>query len=712
MPARSLSILLTNSAVVVTVTVFSKLLFLTHWQPRRGSMNDVEIVGKRVDNGKYEDLEDDVPTYDYVIVGGGTSGGAALAFSRIPAAFGQFMKSKHDFQLWTVPQPFAGGKSKYWPRLVPLAKLLGECSSVNAMMFHCGVPSDYDEWAGIMNGEKGAEKWKYEIFKKLVLDINDRTNIQLFTQGKDGPIGYFSSLSNIVSKFIIACQNVGMKLSHDVNNPASILGVTKVAWRLSSKTSIFNIYFTDQFVLSRFKLHLLSDAAIRVTYVDSNGRRSSTESAYLTPNVLSRSNLTVATHSPVTRILFEGEIVVGVEFARSREGPRHCLRARKECGCSSHTASPFTIRCGTRVTSVKARDCVHDLPGVGQNLTDHVVVQARFRSKPSETLSRLNDKSWRASYRRVLSVLQWQLFGRGPLSSNVRISTTCLFSPSLGKPQDLSGPAISCDPVLFPPDRYLRTIEEVASGPESPDLELYCGLLTRIQTPLSYRNHGSEKVPKGDLMTMSALLLRRKLARDLKQANNPFRPLSKGYISLISADPFDDPVIDPKYFEHTNDLRVLVLGMRLMLRIEKTEPLASLLVTDKNSRLDHHLDDLNEDALESIVRERAETPYHPACSARMATLTRGGVVDAELRVYGLHNLRIVDASVFLTIISGHTVNEFHPVARGVLTLLPLCQAAPCIAIAEFAADLIKGTCRASICKHTRPGHHVCGPSLS
>ena len=105
-------------------------------------------------------------------------------------------------------------------------------------------------------------------------------------------------------------------------------------------------------------------------------------------------------------------------------------------------------------------------------------------------------------------------------------------------------------------------------------------------------------------------------------------------------------------------MAALVKGVQLSLRISRTSHIQTLL--DKKgeeiSSFDHTRQEDDIPALENIVKERLETLYHPACTARMAKLEDGGVVDARLRVHGLENVRIADASVFPTITSGHTVS--------------------------------------------------------
>ena len=92
--------------------------------------------------------------------------------------------------------------------------------------------------------------------------------------------------------------------------------------------------------------------------------------------------------------------------------------------------------------------------------------------------------------------------------------------------------------------------------------------------------------------------------------------------------------------------------------VAHTEPLLSAIdpAGDAHPELHHRVSQLSDDELEKLIRQRAETLYHPACTARMAPLEDGGVVDPYLRVHGITNLRVADASIFPDIVSGHTVS--------------------------------------------------------
>jgi choline dehydrogenase len=104
---------------------------------------------------------------------------------------------------------------------------------------------------------------------------------------------------------------------------------------------------------------------------------------------------------------------------------------------------------------------------------------------------------------------------------------------------------------------------------------------------------------------------------------------------------------------------VLVRGLKLLFRIAKTSPLKEALDdTEKDDFLDQNLHKLDDKELAEVVKKRVETAYHPCCTARMVPLKDGGVVDPQLRVYGIANLRVVDASVFPKVIAGHTVSAY------------------------------------------------------
>ncbi len=119
------------------------------------------------------------------------------------------------------------------------------------------------------------------------------------------------------------------------------------------------------------------------------------------------------------------------------------------------------------------------------------------------------------------------------------------------------------------------------------------------------------------------------------------------------------------YLSTKNDIAILKRATRLMTRLVKTEPLASMLhpAGDNDPILDHRFEELDDTAAEAEIRRKVETIYHPTSTARMAPKEDGGVVDPFLRVHGIPNLRIVDASIFPTITSGPTVRRTIAVVR-------------------------------------------------
>lgn len=289
---------------------------------------------------------------------------------------------------------------------------------------------------------------------------------------------------------------------------------------------------------------------------------------------------------------------------------------------------------------------VVDLPGVGAHLMDHASANLYFMDKSRADMSGLTVHDIRATPQPSLALklaraaLNYVAFGTGMLSGNIVENLAF---------------ARSDDPTLFPHERFPPTNipEDTTSGPDAPDIEI-------VFTPVALYEHGVLPFPiKGHHFSLLAILL---------------RPTSLGTVRLKSADPHAAPVIDPAYLSTRHDIDVLVRATRLVSRIAQTEPFASLIdpAGDDIPLLNHRMDRLSDAEVETLVRDYVQTVYHPTSTARMAPLEDGGVVDPFLRVHGVPNLLVVDASVFPTIPSGHT-------------------SAPVIAVAEKAADMIKET---------------------
>lgn len=342
------------------------------------------------------------------------------------------------------------------------------------------------------------------------------------------------------------------------------------------------------------------------------GERCSAAKAYLTPH-RRRPNLQVITGAHTTRILFDGRRAVGVEYLKDGR-PQQVQAAREVLLCAGALQSPQLLMLSGIGPAEHLREHgitpLHHLPGVGQALHDHPDVILAY---DTPTIRDLFGFSFTGVWQLLRGAIDWQRHRRGILTTN--------FAEAGG---------------------FIRSRPDVTR----PDLQLHFVIGKLV-------DHGRKTV-FGHGFSCHVCLL---------------RPRSRGSVRLASADPLAAPLIDPNFFGHPQDLADMVRGLRLTRQIMTQPALAAL-----NGRETRRSASARSDAeIEQFLRQCADTVYHPVGSCRMG---RGelDVVDAELRVHGLQGLRVVDASVMPSIVSGNTN-------------------APVIAMAEKAVDLIKAAAR-------------------
>jgi choline dehydrogenase len=312
----------------------------------------------------------------------------------------------------------------------------------------------------------------------------------------------------------------------------------------------------------------------------------------------SRRNLEVRTKSLATRVLFEGKRASGVRYRRGGAG--HTVTARRQlilCGGAINTPQLLQLSGvgdGARLQALGITP-VHDSPAVGRNLQDHLAVSYFYGS----SVPTLNDQLG-PFLGKVRAAFRYALTRRGPLAMSV----------------NQGGGFVRSD----------------ASQPV-PNLQLYFNPVSYTRTPLS-----SRKLLSPD--PFSAFLI----------SFNACRPTSRGELHIASTDPTAQPSIRPNYLSTERDIDEARAGCRLLRRIAATKPLADVITGELYPGPQAVSDD---DLLEDF-RQRADTVYHPTCTARMGVDPRESVVDARLRALGLENLRIIDASVFPTVTSGNT----------------------------------------------------------
>ncbi|MFK7945271.1 MAG: GMC family oxidoreductase [Paracoccaceae bacterium] len=326
-----------------------------------------------------------------------------------------------------------------------------------------------------------------------------------------------------------------------------------------------------------------------------NGRRMSAARAFLHP-VRYRQSLNIRMHAHATGLILDGKRAVGVRYRKGgRQGPEVEVRARREVILSGGTYnSPQMLELSgigdpEHLRSVGI-ECRHALPGVGANLRDHYAPRFSARVKNMDTVNE-RVQGWRL----LREAGQWALNRGGVLGQ----------SPTM----------VYC---------FWRSEPEIAQS----DLQM-------TFTPASYADGFQGKLEDEPGMTCGSWQQ---------------RPESWGWSRVRSADPFEQPSINPRYLHEESDRRVLLAGMKLTRRLLASNALAKYNAGESYPGAEIQTDD----ELLAIARERGTTTFHPMGTCRMGPETDvSTVVDDQLRVHGMDGLRVVDASIMPMMLSAN-----------------------------------------------------------
>ncbi len=539
--------------------------------------------------------------YDYIIVGGGSSGCLAAGrlvreqsasvmvieagmsnhnpLIRMPAGFVKLLGI--DKYMWfyeTEDQPRLGNRHP----VIPQGRVLGGGSSVNAMVYMRGQAQDFKAW-----GEtSGTSEWDLPHllphFRRV--EGNGRLNNRL--HGVDGPMKVSDprEVCELSKAFVAAALAAGHPENTDFNGGRQ------------TGAGLFQV-----------NIH--------------RGRRCSAADAYLAP--LGRDpNLTVQTGALVQRVLIEKGRAVGVEYRH--KGRTLIARAKTEVVMAAGAlATPkLLMLSGIGPAAELQRHSIPvlaALPGVGQNLQDHTEVPVlSFCNGPYGYFGQ--DRGWNT----LRNGLQYLLLGTGPVGSN-GVEAGAFLNPD--------------------------------SASEDASIQMFC-------VPSIYFDKDVKGIEATHGITLNACLM---------------RPKSRGSVRLRSADPDNLPRIDPNYFDHPDDLRLSVAGLRAAREILAAEPLAGMI--DREVRPGPEITD--DAGLADHARRTVKTVYHPVGTCRMGHDDDPmAVLSPDLRVRGVAGLRVIDASMMPNIVSGNTNAAVMAVADKAVDLMMGFKALAPISLAD------------------------------
>ena len=472
---------------------------------------------------------------------------------------------KYNWKYYSEPEPYLNNRRIFCPR----GRMIGGCSSHNGMVFVRGNPLDFERWASY-----GLPNWSYKNVLPYFKKLETWSGGENLYRGGKGPLKVNRSKIDerfpLFNSLIKAAAEAGYETFEDSNG---------------FKQDGFGTF----------------DVTI------DGGKRQSVARAYL-EEVKNFKNLIIKHKIDVSKIIFKDKKAIGVEVKNNNKTEiYHC---NKEIILSAGSInSPKILQLSgvgdPKLLKQNNIEVIHELPGVGQNLQDHLEIYIQHKSKTKDTLYNLSTNY----FTQAIEGIKWFLLKQGMLTYSHL---------------ELGG--------------FVKTSEKY----QHPNIQLHF-------FPSLVINHGLTN-PSFDGFQFHA---------------SPNRPKSRGFVKIKSDNYLDSPKIQFNYLEDEEDLQQMRDSVKIANKIFKQDSMKKYLGDQLRPGYE-----TTEKELDAIIRETADTAYHPSCTNKMG-VDNLSVVDQETKVHGLDNIRVIDSSIMPDILSGN-LN------------------AGTIMIAEKAADMIMG----------------------